>query len=68
MAGNPTFLDELRRRKVVRVALLYAAIAFALLEFADIAFPRIGLPDTAVDVVLGLGLVGFPFILRWPGF
>ena len=67
MTGNTTFLEELRRRKVVRVALLYAAGAFALLEFADIAFPRIGLPDSAVDVVLGLGLVGFPFVvaLAW---
>ena len=36
------FLGELKRRHLVRVAVVYAA-AFALLEFADIAFPRLGL-------------------------
>ena len=35
------FLEELKRRHVVRVAVVYAAAAFALLEFADIAFPRL---------------------------
>ena len=34
-----------------------------MLEFADIAFPRLGLPDRAVDVVLWVGLAGFPFAL-----
>ncbi len=34
------FLEELKRRHLVRVAVVYAA-AFALLEFADIAFPRL---------------------------
>jgi adenylate cyclase len=36
---------------------------FAVLEFADIAFPRLGLPDDAVDVVLWIGIVGFPVVL-----
>jgi adenylate cyclase len=53
-------LEELKRRHVLRVAVVYAAGAFALLEFADIAFPRLGLPDAAVNVVLLLGLAGFP--------
>ena len=63
MPRGPALLDELRRRGVVRSALLYAAAAFALLEFADIAFPRLGLSDRAVDVVLWLGLAGFPVVL-----
>jgi TolB-like protein/Flp pilus assembly protein TadD len=56
-------LAELRRRKVVRAGVVYGAAAFALLEFADIAFPRIGLPDGAVDVVLWAGLLGLPVVL-----
>jgi TolB-like protein/tetratricopeptide (TPR) repeat protein len=63
MAQRTNLLDELRKRGVVRSALLYAAAAFAVLEFADIAFPRIGLSDRAVDVVLWLGLAGFPITL-----
>jgi TolB-like protein/tetratricopeptide (TPR) repeat protein len=34
-----------------------------MLEFADIAFPRLGLSDRAVDVVLWMGLAGFPVVL-----
>jgi TolB-like protein len=61
------FFEELRRRKVIRVALLYCAAMFALLEFADIAFPRLGFSDSAVDAVLILGLIGFPaaLIVSW---
>jgi adenylate cyclase len=57
------FIDELRRRGVLRAGFIYAAAAFATLEFADIAFPRLGLPDRAVDVVLWIGLAGFPIAL-----
>ncbi len=63
MRGSSGFLDELRKRGVIRTGLLYAAGAFALLEFADIAFPRLGLPDGAVNVVLWVGLAGFPLAL-----
>ena len=63
MPGGADFLDELRKRGVLRAALLYAAAAFAVLEFADIAFPRLGLPDGAVNVVLWVGLGGFPLVL-----
>jgi TolB-like protein/Tfp pilus assembly protein PilF len=57
------FLVELRRRKVIRVALIYCAAMFALLEFADIAFPRLGFSDSAIDAVLVLGLIGLPAAL-----
>jgi TolB-like protein/Tfp pilus assembly protein PilF len=56
-------LAELRRRKVLRAGVVYGAAAFAVLEFADIAFPRIGLPDGAVDAVLWAGLLGLPVVL-----
>jgi len=60
---SSNFLEELRRRKVLRAAVVYAAAAFALLEFADIAVPRLGLPDSAVDFVLWLGVLGFPVVI-----
>ncbi len=67
MAEGSGFLEELRRRGVVRAGLLYAAGAFALLEFADIAFPRLGLPDGAVGAVLWIGIAGFPaaLVVAW---
>lgn len=59
--GN--LFQELKRRKVARAAVVYLAAAFAVLEFSDIAFPRIGLSDQAVDMVLWAGLLGFPIVL-----
>lgn len=66
MSGSHGFLDELRKRGVVRAALLYVAAAFALLEFADIAVPRLGLPDSAVNWVLWIGIPGSP-VAMCPG-
>jgi len=63
MDTEPGLLAELKRRKVVRTGVLYAAAAFATLEFADIAFPRIGLSEGAVDMVLWAGLLGLPVVL-----
>ncbi len=42
---------ELKRRKVFKVAAVYGAVAFGVLQAADIAFPRIGLPDWTVTFV-----------------
>lgn len=63
MTDGGGFLEELRARGVVRAALLYAATAFAVIEFADIAFPRMGLPDSAVNAVLWIGIGGLPVAL-----
>jgi len=57
---HPSILVELRRRKVYRVVVVYAGVAFGLLQLADIAFPRIGLPDWSVTLVLALAVLGFP--------
>ena len=59
----PRFLTELKRRKVYRVALVYAAVGWALLEMADVVLPRLGLPDWTVNLVLALVLLGFPLAL-----
>jgi adenylate cyclase len=63
VSNGPDFLDQLRKRGVVRAALLYAAAAFAVLEFADIAFSRLGLPESAVTTVLWIGIAGLPIAL-----
>ena len=61
------FWKELKRRNVVRVVFVYAASSFAILEAADIIFPRLGLPDWSVSVVMYLVAIGFPItvILSW---
>jgi TolB-like protein/tetratricopeptide (TPR) repeat protein len=67
MGGVGRFLAELRRRKVYRVAVVYAAVAFVVWQVADIAVPSLGLPDSAVGAVLIFTVLGFPvaLVLAW---
>ena len=60
-------LQEAGRRHVARVAVVYAAVAFAVLEAADIVVPALGWPPGAIRWVIGLALLGFPvtLILAW---
>jgi tetratricopeptide (TPR) repeat protein len=61
------FLTELKRRRVYRVAVVYAAVAFVIWQAAEIAFPALNLPDWALTLVVVLTLVGFPIavVLAW---
>jgi TolB-like protein len=59
--------SELKRRKVVRVATVYAATAFVVLQAADIMLPRMGVPDWAMSLVVALAVLGLPIalVLAW---
>ena len=52
------FWRELKRRNVHRSLAIYAGTAFVILEASDIIFPRLGLPDWSIDVVLYLLILG----------
>ncbi|MCL7927928.1 MAG: tetratricopeptide repeat protein [marine benthic group bacterium] len=58
---------EFKRRSVFRVAAMYGATAFVLIEAADLIFPRIPLPEWTVTLVVWLALLGFPvaLVLAW---
>ncbi len=60
-------VEELKRRKVVRVAVVYAATGFVVLQAADIMLPRLGVPDWAMSLVVVLTVLGFPIalVLAW---
>jgi TolB-like protein/Flp pilus assembly protein TadD len=60
-------LAQLQQRRVTRVAAIYAAAAWALLQVADVMFPIIGLSEAAITMVLFLALAGFPvsLVLGW---
>jgi hypothetical protein len=55
-----TFFAELKRRGVFKVAALYGAGAFAVLQGADIILPSLGLPERTLTLVVVVALVGFP--------
>jgi hypothetical protein len=47
-----SFIAELRRRRVFRVAVLYAAVSWATIEAANTILPRLALPEWAVTLVV----------------
>ena len=61
------FLDELKRRKVFRVAAVYVAGAFAILEGTDLLVGALGGPAWALTAVAISAVVGFPvaLIVSW---
>ena len=58
-----SLFNELKRRNVVRVAAAYAVVAWLLIEVSDTIFPRLGLPDWSVTLVIALVALGFPLAL-----
>ena len=63
MGRHVSFIDELKRRKVVRVAALYGASAFAILEGADLLVGSFGLPDGLLRILAIVAGVVFGFEL-----
>ncbi len=60
-------LAELKRRRVFRVAVVYAAVAFVVWQAAEIAFEALSLPPWALTLVVVTTLLGFPIatVLAW---
>lgn len=54
---------ELRHRKVLRAAAVYAVIGWAVIEASDTIFPVLSIPEGAFTAVLIITLVGFPVAL-----
>jgi TolB-like protein/Tfp pilus assembly protein PilF len=59
----PSIFAELKRRNVIRVALLYGLAAWVILQAAGLLFGLLELPNWAGKLVLGLLLLGFPLVL-----
>jgi TolB-like protein/Tfp pilus assembly protein PilF len=58
-----TFLAELKRRRVLRVAGVYTVVAWAILEGADRIFPILTLPPWTVSFVAVLLLILLPIVM-----
>jgi len=54
-----SFLTELKRRNVLRVALGYLAISWLFIQITETIFPLFGLPDAAARMVVVVFGVGF---------
>ena len=55
-----TFVTELRRRNVYKVAVAYAVVGWLLIQVATQVFPFFEIPNWAVRLVVLAIIVGFP--------
>lgn len=64
---NGSFWAELKRRKVTRVAITYAVVAWLLIQVTSIVFPQFDIPVWAGRLVTLLLAIAFPvaLIITW---
>ena len=68
MSGqSKSFWNELKERRVVRVAVVYAVVAWAVLQVAEMLAGILSLPLWAPQLVLMLLTLGFPvaLVMAW---
>jgi TolB-like protein len=67
MKSYQQLFAELKRRQVFKVAAVYGAVAFVLLQVADLLGQGLRLPDSFLPFVTALVLLGFPLalVLAW---
>jgi adenylate cyclase len=57
------FLAELKRRRVIRVLVLYAVVGWIVIEVASVVFPALHLPSWTITLVIVLVALGLPIAL-----
>lgn len=67
MADKPGLFDELKRRRVLSAAGVYAAVAFLVAQVAELVLPGLLLPEWTFRLIIVLLLLGFPMalVLAW---
>ena len=66
-SGKTSFWQELKRRHVVRVALVYAVVGWIVMQVASVTFEGFGIPIWAFRFVMLMVILGFPIsvVLAW---
>ena len=61
------FIEELKRRKVFRVAATYAVVAWILMQIGEVTFPALNIPEWVMSTLVIVLLAGFPIaiIFAW---
>jgi len=57
------FWDEIKRRHVVQVGLIYLAVAWGLTQIADLLLDAFEAPTWVLQVIIGVLAIGFPIML-----
>ncbi len=62
-----SFIQELKRRNVFRVTVIYVIVSWMLMQIGDVMFPALRLPEWTTTMLVAFLLLGFPIalILSW---
>src|SRR5947209_493432 len=63
MSEKPSFVAELKRRNVYKVAVAYAVVGWVIAQIATQIFPFLEIPNWVVRLVIVLIAIGFPIAL-----
>jgi len=65
MAGS--IIQELKRRNVFRVAIIYVLVSWLLMQIGDVMFPALLLPEWTTTLLVAFLILGFPVavIFAW---
>jgi TolB-like protein len=63
MIWRMSFLEELKRRNVIRVAIAYVVAAWLMIEISATTFPMLRLPEWSATLVTVLLMIGLPVAL-----
>ena len=63
MEKQDSFLAELKRRNVYKVAVAYAVVSWLIIQIATQVFPFFEIPNWTVRLVVILLILGFPVAL-----
>src|SRR5881394_3562269 len=67
MSHKPSFISEVKRRHVDKVALAYAVVAWLLIQAASIFLPMLDAPEWVTEALVVLVALGFivALIISW---
>jgi TolB-like protein/Flp pilus assembly protein TadD len=69
MSDNPIkkFWSQLRKRKVIRVGVVYLIVGWVMMQIGEVTFEALGLPPLALTLLIVIVLLGFPIalVLAW---
>ncbi|MCH8135590.1 MAG: hypothetical protein IIB77_06400, partial [Proteobacteria bacterium] len=58
-----SFVQELKRRNVFRVAIIYFVVSWLLMQVGDVMFPALLLPDWTSRMLIAFLILGMPIAL-----
>lgn len=61
MTGS--LIQELKRRNVFRVALVYIVVSWLLMQIGDVMFPALLLPEWTPTLLIAFLILGFPLVV-----